>query len=89
MNNQLFPELSERQALILKMVANGLSNPYIASYTGINQRTVEYHVRQIIKKLMYLDDIAFNRKSLSIRARLAHLFYKRLFDAVKEISNYR
>ena len=91
-DNQLFPELSERQMLILKMIANGLSNSYIASYTGINQRTVEYHVTQIIKKLMYETTLTykhvldFDRKSISLRARLAHLFYKRLLDAVKEIS---
>ena len=85
-DNQLFPELSERQMLILKMIANGLSNSYIASYTGINQRTVEYHVTQIIKKPMYETSLSYKRKSISLRARLAHLFYKRLLDAVKEIS---
>lgn len=82
--NKLFPELSDRQFLILKLVANGLSNSYISSYTGINQRTVEYHVRRIIKLLDWQS--GYTSTSLNVRPRLAHIFYKRLLAAVGDIS---
>jgi len=82
--NNLFPELSDRQFLILKMVANGYSNYYISLYTQINQRTVEYHIRRIIKLADWRE--AHELRAINIRARLAHMFYKRLLDAVGDIA---
>lgn len=79
----LFPELSAKQVDILKGIAHGFTNEYIGGRYNINVRTVEYHVSQIIDKL--IDENAhINYPHLNTRARLAHLFYKRVFDATQE-----
>ena len=51
--NPLFPELSPRQVTILKAVAHGMQNDYIAKMQGddYSPRTVEYHVSRIIDEL--------------------------------------
>ena len=77
MLESLFPELSLRQALILRMVAHGYDNKYISTYLIINQRTVEYHVQRLIK----LFDVN-NSNHHDKRTRLAHLFYKRIQQSV-------
>jgi len=43
--------LSERQVEILKWIAEGKSNPAIATITGLNDRAVRFHVSEILRKL--------------------------------------
>jgi DNA-binding NarL/FixJ family response regulator len=43
--------LSARQAEVLRLVAEGLSNGQIASRTGLTERTVKFHVNAIFNKL--------------------------------------
>lgn len=43
--------LSEAQREILKWMAEGKSNPDIATITGITERTIRYHVSEILRKL--------------------------------------
>jgi DNA-binding NarL/FixJ family response regulator len=80
---KLFPELSERQLDILKGIAHGFTNEYIGQRHDINVRTVEYHVSQIIDKLID-EDAHINLPHLNTRARLAHLFYKRVGEQFME-----
>lgn len=43
--------LSERQSMILHWISIGKSNAEISIITGIKQRTVDYHVTEILNKL--------------------------------------
>jgi len=43
--------LSKRERDILKLLANGAGNPFIASELDISTRTVEGHVQNILRKL--------------------------------------
>ena len=43
--------LSEREASVLRLVAEGLSNKQIASKLGIAERTVKMHVASAMNKL--------------------------------------
>ncbi|GAP23062.1 response regulator transcription factor [Leptolinea tardivitalis] len=45
------PELSKRENLILNLLYEGLPNKIIGSHLGISERTVEAHVRNILRKL--------------------------------------
>ena len=59
-----FPELSEREAEILELIARGLANQPIADRLGIAQKTVRNHVSNIFGKLEVRD-----RAEAVVRAR--------------------
>jgi len=43
--------LSTRQRKVAELIASGLSNPAIAAALGVGRRTVDTHVRHILRKL--------------------------------------
>lgn len=49
--NSVFKELTDRQMEILLMVANGLTYKEIGAKLYLTERTVKYHMRQILNKL--------------------------------------
>jgi DNA-binding NarL/FixJ family response regulator len=65
---QLFPELTERELEILKLIAQHLTNVEIAEQLGLSQKTVRNHVSNIFAKLQVAD-----RAQAIIRAREAGL----------------
>ena len=62
--------LTEREAELLQLVANGFSNKAIAQRLSISENTVKYHMRQILLKLD-----AQNRTEAAILAIQAGLIY--------------
>ncbi|MBT8342438.1 MAG: hypothetical protein KJP07_20735, partial [Desulfatitalea sp.] len=46
-----FESLTPREALVLKLIANGLTNPEIADYTDVSMSTVKFHINNIYGKL--------------------------------------
>ena len=63
-----FPELTEREQEILRLIAQHLTNPAIAERLSISQKTVRNHVSNIFTKLQVAD-----RAEAIIRARDAGL----------------
>lgn len=63
-----FPQLSDREHEILDLVAQGRSNPSIASRLGITDKTVRNHISNIFTKLAVAD-----RAQAMVRAREAGL----------------
>ena len=61
-----FPELTEREAEILGLIAQGHSNPEIAAHLALSLKTVQNHVSNIFSKLQVAD-----RAQAVIRAREA------------------
>jgi len=51
MNNRTYLVLTEHESRVLRLVAQGLTNKEIAQSLGIAQRTVEFHLQKIFKKL--------------------------------------
>lgn len=51
----LFPELTEREFEILKLIAQHPTNPEIADRLALNQQTVRNHVANIFAKLQGVD----------------------------------
>lgn len=52
MRRRAWPKgLSDREVEVLRLLANGCSNPEIASRLGISRRTAEHHVQHIYSKL--------------------------------------
>ena len=47
--------LSERELEVLRLMADGLSNPAIAEHLGLGAETIKTHVRSIMQKLL-VDD---------------------------------
>lgn len=66
--SQLFPELTEREVEILKLIAQHITNPEIANRLTLSQKTVRNHVSNIFAKLQVAD-----RAQAIIRAREAGL----------------
>ncbi len=79
----LFPELSARRVNILKAISHGMTNEYIAGIENISERTVEYHVGELIHALGI--GLAPGSRSINPRTRLAHLFYNRVINAMTEV----
>lgn len=80
----LFPELTKRQADILKAVAQGYNNAYIGNMEAISERTVEYHVGNLIDIL--IDENAHvTYPEFNSRVRLGHLFHSRVGEAFFEV----
>jgi len=61
---RVFPELSDREREVLSLLAQGLSNPEIASQLVISPKTVRNHVSNIFAKLQVAD-----RAEAVLRAR--------------------
>jgi DNA-binding NarL/FixJ family response regulator len=69
---QAFPELTEREHEILRLIAQHDTNPEIAERLGLSPKTVRNHVSNIFTKLQVVD-----RAQAIIRAREAGLGLKR------------
>jgi DNA-binding NarL/FixJ family response regulator len=63
-----FPELTEREAEVLDLVARGLDNATIARRLSLSPKTVRNHLSNILTKLQVLD-----RSQAIVRAREAGL----------------
>jgi DNA-binding NarL/FixJ family response regulator len=63
-----FPELTEREAEVLELIAQGRSNTAIAERLGISDKTVRNHVANVFNKLRVAD-----RAQAIVRAREAGL----------------
>ncbi len=63
-----FPELTEREAEILELIAQGCSNPDIATRLNIAPKTISNHISNIFNKLQVAD-----RAQAVIKARDAGL----------------
>ena len=63
---QLYPDLTAREVEVLRLVAQGLTNPQIAEQLVISPRTVHAHLRTIYSKL----DV--NTRSAATRFALEH-----------------
>lgn len=68
---ELFPQLSDRERHILLLIAQGKSNNAVASTLGLNLKTVQNHVSNILNKLQVTD-----RAQAIIRAQNAGLGLK-------------
>jgi DNA-binding NarL/FixJ family response regulator len=64
----LFPELTDREREILRLIADGESNPSIATKLYLSPKTVRNHVSNIFSKLQVSD-----RAQAIVRARRAGL----------------
>lgn len=62
-------ELSERELVVLRLVAEGLSNTAVADRLVVSERTVEAHIRSVFIKLG-LPDEGTNRRVLAVLAYL-------------------
>jgi DNA-binding NarL/FixJ family response regulator len=65
---QAFPELTEREQEILRLIASGSGNAEISSELFLSLKTVQNHVSNIFRKLQVAD-----RAKAAIRAREAGL----------------
>lgn len=59
-------DLSEREAAVLALVAEGLSNTGIAQRLFLSERTIETHMRSMFTKLDLHDDGNTNRRVLAV-----------------------
>lgn len=64
----VFPELTDRERVILELIAQGRSNAEIASRLVLSPKTVRNHISNILSKLQVAD-----RAQAIIRAREAGL----------------
>ena len=64
----LFPELTERELEILRLISQGLNNPEIAQKLVLSPKTVRNHITNIFSKLQVAD-----RAQAIVRAREAGL----------------
>jgi DNA-binding CsgD family transcriptional regulator len=63
-------EFSEREREVLSLVAEGCSNAAIAKRLFVTERTVEWHVKQIFRKLRIDETPDANRRVLAVLAFL-------------------
>lgn len=64
----LFPELGERERIILTLIAQGKSNTEISQMVSLSLKTIQNHVSNILNKLQVAD-----RSQAILRARAAGL----------------
>lgn len=55
-------QLTFRQRRVLALVTAGLSNQGIAEQLEVSNRTVEYHLNEVYRRMEYGDTIHFNRR---------------------------
>lgn len=67
-DQQLFPELTDREREVLDLIAAGISNPDIARRLQLSPKTIRNHVSSIFSKLQVAD-----RAQAIVRARAAGL----------------
>jgi DNA-binding NarL/FixJ family response regulator len=65
---RVFPELTERETVVLSLIARGRTNEEIAEHLSLSLKTVRNHVSNIFSKLQVAD-----RAQAVIRAREAGL----------------
>ena len=53
-----FPQLTEREHEVLRLIATGADNPAVARRLGVSGKTVRNHVSNIITKLQVSDRTA-------------------------------
>lgn len=70
--SRVFPDLSEREAELLTLIAQGRSNQEIAEQLGLTLKTVRNHVSNIFSKLQVAD-----RAQAVLRAREAGLGFSK------------
>jgi len=63
-------ELSSREREVLELVAEGCSNAAIAKRLFVTERTVEWHVQHIFRKLRIDEAPDTNRRVLAVLAFL-------------------
>jgi DNA-binding NarL/FixJ family response regulator len=63
-----FPQLTEREHEVLRLVATGMDNPAVARRLGVSGKTVRNHVSAVITKLQVSD-----RTAAVLKAREAGL----------------
>lgn len=63
------PPLTPRQQAVAALVIQGLSNRQIAAALGLSERTVEFHVRRILKQHNLANRTQFVRWALGARDR--------------------
>jgi DNA-binding NarL/FixJ family response regulator len=63
-------ELSPREREVLSLMAEGLTNSGIASRLVLTERTVESHVRGVLRKLALPDGDDAHRRVLAVLAYL-------------------
>ena len=63
-------ELSEREREVLALVAEGCSNAAVAKRLFVTERTVEWHVKQIFRRLGIDETPETNRRVLAVLAFL-------------------
>ena len=63
-----FPQLTEREHEVLRLIASGADNPVVARRLGVSGKTVRNHVSNIITKLQVSD-----RTAAVLKAREAGL----------------
>ncbi len=68
LSSQVFPELTDREREILKLIAQGYKNPEIAAQLVLSPKTVRNHITNILSKLQVAD-----RAEAILRAREAGL----------------
>ncbi len=66
--SQVFPELTDREREVLKLIAQGYKNPEIAAQLVLSPKTVRNHITNILSKLQVAD-----RAEAILRAREAGL----------------
>jgi len=67
-DEQMFPELSQREREVLDLIATGVSNSDIARRLSLSPKTVRNHVSNVFTKLQVAD-----RAQAIVRARAAGL----------------
>lgn len=78
----MFPTLSKRQVGILHSLATGHTNKQIGMQEGISERTVEYHVGNLLEIYGLTGELLENYNP---RTRLCYVFYRTVNEVFNEV----